>query len=401
MKLTPLDNETEEAFLARADQALRNELPEQAARDAVAFAQWKQRERMKNSGEEFPKKVSIRHLEPGLVFYEYVKNPKGGQGTMCLITRAYMDRIRQTIVGKPIINRTHRDLPDNPIDKGEGDGIIIRAYNDPNDGWDWVDALVWDEATVQNIRNGYEASCEHEMTEMGPAGVYHGGTTYDVEPLNGFYTHIAIVPKGRYEGVRITMMNSKPEGGKTMKISFWPFNKDTKVVASNAVEVETEKATVKREDGTDVPLSDAIAAYTEKEKADALRNAAPQALADTDLVQVGDKKVPVSELKAALAIKAKNEADDKMEKAHKDGDHKEKPAENCSMCNKAKNEADAEAAKKKEKDEEAEKEKAKNSAAELARAVAAGKPAEEFKAPTSLQDRAEKGRDMFGSKKLA
>jgi hypothetical protein len=310
-----------------------------------------------------------------------------------------MDRIRATAVGKPIINRTHRELGKNPIAKGDGDGIIIRAYNNPQDGWDWVDALVWDEATVQNIRNGFEPSCQHEISEVGPGGI-HNSIPYDAEAVTGFYEHIAIVPKGRYEGVLI-LMNSKEQGGITMKLNFWPFNKESKESAKNSVEIDAEKTTLEL-DGKEVSLTDAVGAYKEKLKneaaAEAAKNAAPAKLSDTDMIEVDGKKVSGADLKAAFQLQAKNAEMSKMEQAHKDGDHKEKEAENCPMCNKAKNEHD----EQKEAEEKAkEAEKAKNAAASLAEALAKGKAPVELPTPASLQDRAEKGRDMFGSRKAA
>ncbi len=393
MKIRPLDNETEQDFLIRAKNEItaqfKDECPSEVARQALADVLWKQRLRIRNAGEEFPKKVSIRHLQPGLVRYEYMN---GGKGMTILVTRAYMDQVRDTMIGKPIINRTHRDLPNNPIAKGEGDGIVIAAYNNPADGWDWVDALVWDEETVQNIRNGYEPSCQHEITNVGPAGMDRG-IPYDAVALDGFYEHIAIVPKGRYEGVLI-LMNSKAEGGSTMKLKFWPFNKDKGEKAANSVEMDTEKATLEV-DGKDVPLEAAVTAYQEKLKneaaIEAAKNAAPTKLTDQDMILVGDKQVSVADLKAAFALKSKNEADDAAKKKKDDDEAAEKE--------KAKN-AEEEAAKKKKEDEEAEeKEKAKNSAADLAAAAAARRKPMDFTEPQSLQERAAKGREMFGSNK--
>ena len=386
-RVMPQEGEAEQAFLIRAENELKTLVADDRARAAVAVAQWTQRDRLRNAGEEYPKFVSMRHLEPGLVRYEYMDNPRGGKGATVLVNRAYLDKIRPTAIGKPIINGGHRDLPSNPLAKGEGDGVIINAYNSAEDGWDWVDALVWDEAAVNALKSGYQISCEHEIKNTGPGGI-HNSLPYDFVALDGFYNHIAIVPRGRYEGVRILMMNSA-EGGKTMKLCF---------------EIESDKSTIEA-DGKTVPLSEAIKTFNEaedKRKADeAARNAAPTALADTDPVQVGDKKVTVADLKAALLLKAKNESEEQMKKDHDDGKHKDKMADNCASCSKAKNEADAEEARKKKEKEDEEKSKAAKNAADLAAAVSRGHEPMPFPEPMSLHERAEKGREMFGSAKPA
>jgi hypothetical protein len=339
------------------------------------------------------KSVTIRHLEPGLVHYEYLND---GKGATVLIQRPFLDRIRQSLVGKPIINRAHRDIDPNAYKNGDADGIIIRAYNDPGDGWDYVEALVWDPATLDNIERGYSASCQYAVNEWTDGGTYHN-IAYEREALNGEYEHIAIVPQGRYEGVRI-LMNSKDKGG-TMKLKFW--KKDDKEKAQNAMEIESEKTVLERE-GKEIPLEAALSAYEAQEKAvadaAALANEKP-VLKETDTIEYKGKQVAVSVLTAAYEAQLKNESEASMKKAHEDGDHKDKDLENCPMCNKAKNEHDEkEEAKKKAEDAE----KAKNAAMKADRIDEAGtrrRDPVDFAAPLSMEEKAEKGREMFGSKK--
>ena len=397
MSLRPKRDETEQQFLDRTESVLKNDLQAGQAPTlarGVANVIWNHRERIWNSPEEFPKKVKIRHLEAGLVHYEYLND---GKGSTILVTRPFMDRIRPSIENKPIINERHKDMTPEQIreifKKGDADGVIVGGYTNPEDGWDWVDTIVWDQATVENIRNGYSASCQYEVTEWLPGGVYHN-IPYEREAVAGTYEHIAIVKNGRYEGVRIILMNSK-EGGTTMKLAFWRKEKGTDV--KNSVDLESEKATLEV-DGKDVPLTDAIAAYTAQQEAAALANAVPAKLADDQMIEIGGKKVSGADLKAAMALKVKNDGDTAMKKAHEDGDHKEKDVENCPMCNKAKNDAEAE---KKAKEKADEDEKAKNAAAALDdKAKNAGR-LPEFKEPDTLQDRAKRGREMFGSAKAA
>ena len=62
---------------------------------------------------------------------------------------------------------------------------------------------------------------------------------------------------------------------------------------------------------------------------------------------IDGKPVKVIDLKNALAEVAKNASEEKMEKDHKDGEHKGKDMENCPMCN-----AEDDDEKKKKKDDE-------------------------------------------------
>ena len=356
---------------------------------------WNHREKIWNAPEEFPKIVRIWHLEPGLVHYEYLND---GRGATILVTRNFMDRIRPSLAGKPIINERHKDLTPEQIraifKAGDADGVIFSAGNDPMDGWDYADVIVWDEPTVENIRAGFSASCQYEVTEWLPGGTYHN-IPYEREAVAGAYEHIAIVRKGRHEGVRILLMNPK-EGGSTMKLAFWKKDKEKGTEVKNS-RTSTPKrppssTTAKRSQ------TEAIKAWEEKEAAEALANALPAKLADDHFIEIGGKKVSGAELKAAMTLKAKNDSDAAMKKAHEDGDHKDKDMENCPMCNKAKNDKEAEEKAKKDADE---KEKAANAAKALDDKAKNAGQLPDTKLPESLQDRAARGRDQFGSTKVA
>lgn len=406
MKLRPGKDETEQQFLDRLDGVLKNSLPTEQQEGAALITRpvgqvvWNHREKIWNAPEEFPKMVRIWHLEPGLVHYEYLND---GRGLTILVNRAFMDRMRPTLPGKPIINERHKDLSPEQIraifKQGQADGVIFSAGNDPMDGWDYADVIVWDEATVENIRAGFSASCQYEVTEWLPGGTYHN-IPYEREAVAGAYEHIAIVRKGRYEGVRILLMNSK-EGGSTMKLAFWRKDKEKGTEVKNSVDLDTDKATIEV-DGKEVPVSAAIAAFTAQQEAEALANAAPAKLADDQMVEINGKKVSGADLKAAFAaqqkVKAKNESDAAMKKAHEDGDHKDKDIDNCPMCNKAKNDAEEE---RKAKEKAEADEKAKNEAAALDEKARNAGQLPEIKLPLTVQERAEKGREQYGSAKVA
>ncbi len=289
----------------------------------------------------FPKPVTIKYIMPGLVEYEYMNN---GQGARVLVTKNALDKMladpEKTIVGKPVINEAHRDVSPDDYKNGTADGIVTRAWYEPSDGWYYCEALVWDDETRKNIQNGYSVSCEYTaLPPWGPAGTLNQ-VTYDKEVTDGRYKHLAVVSGPRYEGARI--MNS--QGGNTMmKLFQWIKGKDQAEV-KNSVDIDPDKTAVEIE-GKEVPLANAIAAFREQEAAkvkaaadaaaaEALKNA--KKLTDEDVVNIDGKDVKVSDLKNAMAAKAKNDADEKDEKDekdHKDGEHENKKAANCKMCN--------------------------------------------------------------------
>jgi hypothetical protein len=299
----------------------------------------------------FPKaSPPIKFLMPGLVEYEYMN---GGNGARVLVTKKAIDKMLndpdKSIVGKPVINVAHRDVSPEDYKNGKADGVVTRAWFDAQEGWYCCEALIWDEDTRRNLLNE-SVSCEYTGTGWGPAGTLNQ-VDYDKEVTDGRFKHLAVVSGPRYEGAKL--MNSTG-GNKPMTKLFQWLKKGTEEV-KNAVEVDARTAV--EIDGKEVPLDNAIAAWKESEaakakaKADAdaaaLRNAA-KVLSDDEIVTIDGKPVKVTDLKNALAEKARNASEEKMEKDHKDGEHKGKEMENCPMCNSE--EKEKEEKEKKEKD---------------------------------------------------
>ena len=302
----------------------------------------------------FPKtSPPIKFLMPGLVEYEYMNN---GEGARVLVTKKAIDKmlndLDKSIVGKPVINIAHRDVSPDDYKNGKADGVVTRAWYDAQEGWYCCEALIWDEDTRQNLLT-QSVSCEYTaLPPWGPAGTLNQ-VAYDKEVTDGRFKHLAVVAGPRYEGAKL--MNSTG-GNKTMKLFQWLKKGNEEV--KNSVEVDDRTAIV-TEDGKEVLLTNAMAAYREveaakaaKAKADAeallLQNA--KVLKDDDVVTIDGKPVKVADLKNAMAEKAKNASEEKMEKDHKDGEHKGKEMDNCPMCN-AEEDEDEEK-KKKEKDAE-------------------------------------------------
>jgi hypothetical protein len=285
---------------------------------------------------------------PGLVEYEYMND---GDGARVLVTKNAIDKMlkdpEKSIVGKPVINLAHREVSPDDYKNGKADGVVTRAWWDPEQAWYCCEALVWDEDTRRNLLNE-AVSCEYTaLPPWGPAGQLNQ-VHYDKEVTDGRFKHLAVVSGPRYEGA--TLMNST--GGNKPMMKLFQFLKKGTEEVKNSVEVDARTAV--EIEGKEVPLQNAIDAWKEKEAAAAKAKAEADALAlknakvltDADVVTIDGKQVSVIDLKNALADKVKNASEEKMEKDHKDGEHKDKEMDNCPMCN-----SEADEKEKKEKDE--------------------------------------------------
>jgi hypothetical protein len=292
----------------------------------------------KNSRGQAGRVVPLRFIEPGLVNYADVG--------MVLVKKETLDRMLPSIVGTPIFNRQHKEVSGDDFSSGRADGIIAgNPRFDASDGWFWVDALVWDDETIQNCKSGYSLSCAYDVTRWGPGGV-HNNIPYDREVLDGEYTHLAIVDNPRYEGARLIIN----QGGH-MKLKFWQKDKANEPREMELVNAMTDLG------GAETPMEKVIElANAELKRQEELKNAKAT---DDSIIEVGGKQMTVKEAKDLALAALKNADSDAMEKAHKDGKHDDKEMDNCPMCNaedeeekKEKDRKNAEDEAKKKKDKE-------------------------------------------------
>ena len=297
----------------------------------------------------WPTPLKCSFIEPGVVLYQDVG--------MVLVQKTVLDKMANSMRGKPVINVDHREVSPDDFRNGNADGIVDgneqAVWFDPTDAKYHCSFQVTTPATLTNIKNGFKVSCAYKVTKWGPGGI-HNNVPYEREVLDGEYTHLAIVANPRYEGVRI--YNDK--GANKMKLLWWRKEEKDGKVLENSTEIETSKSVVEV-DGKEVSLDNCIAAFQELEakKLKELENKGP---ADTDLIDIGGgKKVTIADLRNAY--KAKNEADEeaekkkkekeakdaeerknaedkkKMDEEHEEGKHEKDEKENCARCNALKN----------------------------------------------------------------
>jgi len=264
-----------------------------------------------------PKSYKTRFIEPGIMSYEDKE-----QGVV-LVSKETLDRMAASFRNKPVIfipemhdNSDEKtafnfdDLSANPAS-----GIITGIPYWGDDGWQWVEMSVWDEAAQEALDSGYSVSCAYDADEDNTGGIWHE-IPYTSEVTDGKYMHMAIVPKPRYEGSRVLANSKGPVAGSCGDSSkgdalniFKKKNAAPPVPEKKAVPLagkETpaeEKAELMNDDtmvdvnGTPVPLHELVSNYEEKNGAGAQ---AP--LADEDEVALSDgTKVTLADLKAAYA----------------------------------------------------------------------------------------------------
>lgn len=144
------------------------------------------------------------------------------------------------MVGVPVIIN-HKDLNKDNADD-ERIGVVNSVWYDEKDGWYWCDGIIWDE-TAQNLITDkkWSVSCSYDVKTANDEGGSENNIKYDVEFLDGVFTHLALVDNPRYERANI-ILNSKTE-----------FVKDNKMEIENENNEKGKWVTIK---GTHVFIPD-------------------------------------------------------------------------------------------------------------------------------------------------
>lgn len=111
------------------------------------------------------------------------------------------------MVGVPVIINHKAINSDNAND--ERVGVVSDVWFDDKDGWYWCDGVIWDE-TAQNLitDQGWSVSCSYDVLKADDEGGSENNIPYDMEFLDGVFTHLALVNNPRYERANI-VFNSK------------------------------------------------------------------------------------------------------------------------------------------------------------------------------------------------
>ena len=143
------------------------------------------------------RKFKSRFIQPGIAGYP-------GQFGTALIRKESFDKFIYSLRGKSVIIN-HKDV----ITEEDKVGEVHDVWFNPDDGWYWCNGLIWDE-TAQNLitNKGWSVSCSYDVKLADDAGGTENNIPYDIEFLDGVFTHLAIVDNPRYERANI-VFNSK------------------------------------------------------------------------------------------------------------------------------------------------------------------------------------------------
>lgn len=276
---------------------------------------------METESQSYGKRYRINFIEPGIMNYDDIN-----AGTV-LVQRSALDRMRDSFIGKPLVNEDHIDLdPGQAYKKDDksnpqADGIVYAVGTDPETGWDYADVIIWNEDTLKNIEEkGYSASCAYTPKKVDPnGGVWHN-FPYNEEVIDGEYNHMAIVDNPRYERVTI-YPNNKGEPmakKKIFKLLGKKPEQKTNMAPPEPEEKELEKmnmdGAVIEVDGEMIPLEEAIAAYQQQKQ----NEVTPLSPDDEIEIEGEPEKVKVADLIAALQASRQNVGEPKDIKAELD-----------------------------------------------------------------------------------
>ena len=263
-----------------------------------------------------PKSYRAFYITPGIADYT-----AEGIGAV-LVGKEALDKIAPTYVGKPVVNLEHTDkepeelfeLSKNSKPEDFADGIIAATGFDDKSGWHYMDFLVWDADTQENIDNGYSVSCAYDVTEVDDAEGTYNNVPYAEEVLDGEGLHLAIVPNPRYERAYV-IQNSKSEE-ETLKIVFRKKDKKAPVKKKKVQNadpddkdddeetVENAVGYVENSKGEQVPIDELANMYREK-----MARKNNKCYNMDDEVEIDGKKMKVSELMAAIEEDEEEEID--------------------------------------------------------------------------------------------
>lgn len=178
------------------------------------------------------------------------------------------------MVGVPVIIN-HKDITAENANN-ERVGVVSNAWFDDKDGWYWCDGVIWDE-TAQNLitDKGWSVSCSYDVKLADDAGGTENNIPYDIEFLDGVFTHLAIVDNPRYERANI-VFNSKAEVINDKWITIHPNGEDSKGRPLLLKDGETPKEAIERAYRVQSKLKDNSTAHPETNKLRKLLKSHPE-----------------------------------------------------------------------------------------------------------------------------
>jgi len=379
------------------------------------------------NAKEWPKTYTCRFIEPGLVSYRDV-----GAG-LALVTKGTLDRMLNSIIGKPVIIQ-HTDVTPQNM-KQHAIGYVTNAYFDSSDGWYYCTFLVTDDEGHEYIKNGASVSCGYTVRNTNGGGEWHA-IRYDEEITDGEYEHLALVRTPRYEDSRI-LVNSKTgriiiekQPNKEANPMFGFLKKKNEKGELEKMKTDLSTHFVRLENGDKISLKELMELRNSKNSEekntlaveDVIETESGEEVKISDLLELRnskageevDPKDPTKQKWAATdkekeeeMEKKKNaegeEAGEKEEKEREEKEEKDAEEKLKKEADKKKNEAEEEKKKKEEEEEQIKKhnEKTKKDNEHFIKlnSLRNGNADEDRSfLPSTLSERTSKGSDRYGKK---
>ena len=146
------------------------------------------------------KKFKSRFIQAGLAGYPQ-------QYGNVLIKKESLDRFVNTLETKPVIIN-HQEVTSDNVNEIEV-GRVHNVWFNEQDGWYWCDGVITNQKALDLIDKGWSVSCSYNVSDFSDKGGTENNIKYDMEFLDGNFTHLAIVKNPRYEGADIVVVNAK------------------------------------------------------------------------------------------------------------------------------------------------------------------------------------------------
>lgn len=130
------------------------------------------------------------HFQDGVAEYKD-KDPS----EMLYIASDTAKRMDKTYQNKPVYVLHNGKAKHDDVQNA--DGIVVRSFYNKVDGNHWAEFIVYTDAGLKAIRDGWTLSNSYDVLAQKGSGRWHG-VDYDYEVADGSYDHLAIVPDPRY-----------------------------------------------------------------------------------------------------------------------------------------------------------------------------------------------------------
>lgn len=234
-----------------------------------------------------------RFLEAGLVKYD---------NELFLLKQESLMNVANEFKGIHMVIE-HEDI-ESDADKFKIAGYVSKIYFE--EGWAWCEFVLTSQEAIDLVNKGFELSCSYTANEI-EGGTYHA-QTFEKEIVGCKKPiHMALVPRGRYEGSYI-LKNSNPINKiKENIMTLFKFNK--KKIETKELDTTQENAFVELEEGKNVSVAELMESHVlynsikeneakeeEKEKKAKEEEEKKKKLNADDEVDVDGQKVRVGDL---------------------------------------------------------------------------------------------------------